>query len=655
MPDDYKNSQQPLLPNLNFKVRRGDSLVQRIGSKMFPVQEHANLNADLKRKITELKKLKVEFFNNKGHKTGYVRQQENLLFREILDAEINEKKRTLQGPIQQHGTQKGLFGIQDKTAQQVIQLSSTYREKLKQEIAELEEQNRNLKDEHPLIWNIEFAEIFFDKGGFDIIIGNPPYVRQEDIADPNGNINPKDYKAALQEMARMDFPKHVIKEMKIDGKSDLYTFFYVRSLNLLNTSGIHVFICSNSWLDVGYGVWLQYFLLKNVPMHFIIDNHARRSFTKSDINTIISVFGAPVSDRHPELVSGSLKNDKMPKQVRHDDLLKFIAFKQPFVECILTENLLDIEKTTNILKDEAFRVYPITHTDLQDEGSDRDNELDTGNYVGDKWGGKYLRAPDIFFKIFFNKKIIKMNEIAKVFPGCYSGINDFFYLSKNKIEQFSIEDEYLKPLIRSTKTIDKLKLSDNSENYVLVVDPIPKKDLKPNVRKYIEWGEKQVTRKRQKTKAGIPWPKTETVKNRIQWYSIPKNNLISTNLFMQYVANVRFYYPFSNYNLISDRCYHRIFLNDQKYFKELSLILNSTLQMFFVMLFGRANLGQGALKFESTDANKLFTLSPTAIAGLNIDQILDKIGNRLPDSIFQECGICPIGQNWTRWFLMLWI
>jgi len=33
MPDDYKNSLDPLLPNLNFKVRRGDSLVQRIGTR----------------------------------------------------------------------------------------------------------------------------------------------------------------------------------------------------------------------------------------------------------------------------------------------------------------------------------------------------------------------------------------------------------------------------------------------------------------------------------------------------------------------------------------------------------------------------------------------------------------------------------------------
>ena len=56
--------------------------------------------------------------------------------------------------------------------------------RLEAEINELLNQKRSLKNDRPFIWSIEFAEIFFDGGGFDIIIGNPPYVRQEDIAIP---------------------------------------------------------------------------------------------------------------------------------------------------------------------------------------------------------------------------------------------------------------------------------------------------------------------------------------------------------------------------------------------------------------------------------------------------------------------------------------
>lgn len=61
MSDDLKYSFEPLLPNLTFKVRTGDSLVQRIGSKTLPVQGHANLPHEVKRKITQLKQKKRDF------------------------------------------------------------------------------------------------------------------------------------------------------------------------------------------------------------------------------------------------------------------------------------------------------------------------------------------------------------------------------------------------------------------------------------------------------------------------------------------------------------------------------------------------------------------------------------------------------------------
>ena len=165
-----------------------------------------------------------------------------------------------------------------------------------------------------------------DKGGFDIIIGNPPYVRQEEIEDPTGKVkDKKEYKKYLQEMVRLDFPDAFPPKKKIDGKSDLYTYFYIRGLRLLNESGIHTFICSNSWLDVGYGIWLQEFLLRHAPVELIIDNHAKRSFEAAEVNTIISIIHAP------------------QKNFDKNRLVRFVAFKQPFEEVVYTETLLEIE------------------------------------------------------------------------------------------------------------------------------------------------------------------------------------------------------------------------------------------------------------------------------------------------------------------------
>ena len=297
MPDEFRFSPTPLLPNLQFKVRTGDSLVQRLGSRTFPIHGDVNLPSQIKNKIKKLKNMKKEFFYNQGGNYRLIHQQETQLFREILQTEINEKKRQLRTLWKPKPEQMAFSGMEEAKQMEIDMKAATkrQREQLRNEILKLEEQKKNLIEEHPFIWNIEFAEIFFDKKGFDIIIGNPPYVRQEDITDPKKVMAGSEYKAALQEMVRIDFPRHFAKGtqdafkkgLKPNGRSDLFTYFYIRSLRLLNKNGIHVFICSNSWLDVNYGAWLQYFLLNNVPMHFIIDKD-RKSTRLNSSHTDIS-------------------------------------------------------------------------------------------------------------------------------------------------------------------------------------------------------------------------------------------------------------------------------------------------------------------------------------------------------------------------------
>ncbi len=110
---------------------------------------------------------------------------------------------------------------------------------------------------------------------------------------------------------------------------------------------------------------------------------------------------------------------------------------------------------------------------------------------------------------------------------------------------------------------------------------------------------------------------------------------------MQYVANDKFYCPFSTKPMLSDRCFHRIFLKNKREILKYALSLNSTLQSFFVMLFGRANLGLGALKFETKDAKNIFLLNPSCISSSKTSEIMAAIGKRPPESLFIECGINP--------------
>lgn len=215
---------------------------------------------------------------------------------------------------------------------------------------ELENQIKALREEisqwmHPdgkvegFDWRVEFAEVF-KEGGFDIVLANPPYVRQELI--PN--------KAALQR----NYPEAVV------GRSDLYVYFYVRGLQLLKPEGMHVFVCSNSWLDVGFGGALQRYLLNNTHIIAIYDSAVERQFASADVNTIISI----LKKRTP----------------RDEDETAFVRLNAPFEEAL-----------ANPAKQ---RIIVRTTAQLRESGSD-----ERGIYEGDKWGGKYLRAPDIFFTI----------------------------------------------------------------------------------------------------------------------------------------------------------------------------------------------------------------------------------------------------------------
>jgi hypothetical protein len=188
-------------------------------------------------------------------------------------------------------------------------------------------------------WRVEFAEVFQD-GGFDIILANPPYVRQELIENKDALL--RLYPAVAE------------------GRSDLYVYFYARALQLLKEGGMHVFVCSNSWLDVGFGGKLQKYLLENAHILAIYDSALERQFASADVNTIISILRKGKPDANAET--------------------RFIRLQGAFEQAMADPALQ--------------RVIVRTRDELWQEGLDEE-----GHYIGSKWGGKYLRAPDIFFTI----------------------------------------------------------------------------------------------------------------------------------------------------------------------------------------------------------------------------------------------------------------
>lgn len=665
MPDEFRESADPLLPNLTFKVRTGDSLVQRIGSKTFPVKGDIRLPQNIKKRITELKQKKIQFFYNRRTDDRAIEGEKLDLFRAILDHEIAERKQRIHELSQPTYKAQNLFGTEYE--QEGFGSAEEEKERkiewLNAEIDELKAQKRGLEDNPPFIWSIEFPEVFFDSGGFDIIIGNPPYLRQEEIIDPLGRLEPKLYKDALMEMLRLDFPDHFAKDplvskefrkgRKPSGRSDLYTYFYARSLRLLNRNGVHVFICSNSWLDVAYGAWLQEFFLRQSPLYFVIDNHARRSFARADINTVITVAGAP-------------------SVMDESHIVRFVAFKRPFEEVMLSENLLRAEYAVAIDNHEDFRILPIAVGELLRVGSKRpENQEATkqsgnsipglsptdmavadspsstystrpvnslsmsfGEYLGDKWGGKYLRAPDVFFTILEKGKNVfaPLGEIAEVRFGLKTGANDFFYLEplgigsrhglvrvrNNAGWEGEIEEEFLKPVIKSPRECSTTLVHPDSLKYTVFMCNRSKAALRgTRALEYIKWGEEKGYNSR------------STLRARRRWWDLGRRE---PGVYLWPMIHNDRLAAFVNTHAV--QVDHNLFEITPKD-KEKSIVsLFSVFSVLVRELFGRSNLGEGALKTEGVDIKQFPSL---AIDTVDVAPLL----NREIQSIFVECGIIP--------------
>ena len=132
-------------------------------------------------------------------------------------------------------------------------------------------------------WQVEFAEVFVktekSPGGFDCILANPPYVRQELI---------KEQKPRLKEVFGPLF----------SGTADLYVFFYLRGLQLLTPGGMLAYISSNKWFRAGYGEKLRAHIAKTTTVQTILDFHDLPVFEAIAYPMIFTAAKRPPGNTH---------------------------------------------------------------------------------------------------------------------------------------------------------------------------------------------------------------------------------------------------------------------------------------------------------------------------------------------------------------------
>jgi len=131
-------------------------------------------------------------------------------------------------------------------------------------------------------WTAQFPGPMAD-GGFDVVIANPPYVRQEWISADKPFLE-QHYKA-------------------YDGVADLYVYFYELALNLLRPGGRLGFIVTNKWMKAGYGEGLRRLYAEKAWVETVVDlGHNKQIFPEADVFPCILTARKPDDTPPPDAV-----------------------------------------------------------------------------------------------------------------------------------------------------------------------------------------------------------------------------------------------------------------------------------------------------------------------------------------------------------------
>ncbi|MGW8123619.1 DUF7149 domain-containing protein [Roseivirga echinicomitans] len=259
------------LPNIDINIKCGNSLISRF-----------DLDADIKEALKKSKwsidsyKLAVNSYRNAQSKEEK-HEMERLIndiksdFRSEISKNDPKLKKLykISGELAVLTTQTSLFDMaakEKKEWRKKVEKLTTDTKKLETEIEEIK---NNKIYENAFEWRFEFPEVLNEQGdfiGFDVVIGNPPYVQQR-----------------KSKGATLEYSKWY---SVYSGTADLSVFFFERGFSILKQNGGFSFISTNKFFNTEYGVPLRGFLSEYV-FHDIINFELVPIFDEALVSSVI--------------------------------------------------------------------------------------------------------------------------------------------------------------------------------------------------------------------------------------------------------------------------------------------------------------------------------------------------------------------------------
>ena len=244
------------LPNLEIKFVAANSLIQL--DKL--IKNQLSLRGEtFEKEEEELNEVRRRYFNATTLKTKrkYRKKDEKLRYK-IAGLLVNKNR--------DNGSAQKTGGSMDDGSAQKIANWDPYN------------QSAPAADWFDAEWMFRITE------GFDLVIGNPPYIRQERL---------KEFKAQFKKNYQI-----------FSGTADIYTYFYARGVSLLSKNGHLCYISSNKWMRAKYGQKLRCFFKSNTRLKQIIDFGGQKIFENATVDTnILLCANSPQKekDNHPKV------------------------------------------------------------------------------------------------------------------------------------------------------------------------------------------------------------------------------------------------------------------------------------------------------------------------------------------------------------------
>lgn len=499
----------------------------------------------------------------------------------------------------------------------------------------------------------------------DAVVGNPPYVRQEDIKSDKvkGKGHPK---RSTKEYYRALVKKD--SEAQLSGRSDLHCYFWPHAASFLKPDGWLCLLTSSQWLDVEYGFRLQDWMLSRFKIIAIFESIVEPWFVGARVVTAATILRscADAKERDDNVVRFVRLREPLAKILTHDGTTAgAVLASNDFRDEILriSENAVTPRYRVRLvpqrqLLEDGIRLMGLMRasaSEVEDGQSEIDEEtqhgLHTGKYYGGKWG-MHLRAPDLWFRILdrFGDRVAPLGQLTEVRFGVKSGKDEFFFprdvsqecliehtelhdfnvefgVSRKEIESGDvklvrcgerleeirpIEAKYLEPEIHSLMEVKGYTVGHEDCGRMILLVNEPKSRLKgTHVLNYIEWGESK------------GWHTGATCAARVAenslWYDLTK--LRRPQLILPKIQQYRLQAFINPNNLYQNSSLLGIYAESQNEALKLGAVLNSSFALLSRVLFARVLGNEGNIQLDVYSAKMMIV--PILASGAALERAVE--------------------------------